>query len=104
MAVFAAVISYVLVMFSYIKLKLAVPDLPRPYNSPLGLWGAVVGSGLGILAFLACFFVPEYRPSLWGILCFLAVAIVYFLLYSRKQLVAQAPEEMVSLKINSKQF
>ncbi|HEY9782746.1 MAG TPA: ethanolamine permease [Leptolyngbyaceae cyanobacterium] len=104
MAVFAAVISYVLVMFSYIKLKLAVPDLPRPYNSPLGLWGAVVGSGLAILAFLACFFVPEYRPSLWGILCLLAVAIVYFFLYSRKQLVAQAPEEMVSLKINGKQF
>lgn len=100
MAVFAAVISYVLVMFSYIKLKIALPDLARPYKSPLGVWGAVIGAGLAIFALVACFSVPEYRPGLWGVLCFLFVAIIYFFLYSKNRLVAQAPEEMVALKIN----
>jgi len=100
MTVFAAVLSYVLVMFSYIKLKTSLPDLPRPYKSPLGVWGAAVGAGLAIFALIACFFVPDYRPGLWGVLGFLVVAIIYFFFYSRKRLVAQAPEEMVALKIN----
>jgi amino acid transporter len=50
MAVFGAVISYSIVMVSYIKLKLTRPDLPRPYKSPLGIAGAVVGTLLALLA------------------------------------------------------
>lgn len=99
MCVFGALISYVLVMFSYIKLKIARPDLPRPYSSPLGIWGAAIGAGLAILALFACFSLPDYRPGLWGVSIFLVVAIVYFLLYSKNQLVAQAPEEKVALMI-----
>ena len=30
---------------------------------------------------------------MWGVALFLAIGIVYFLLYSRHRLVAQAPEE-----------
>jgi len=39
MAVFGAVISYSIVMISYIKLKISRKDLPRPYKSPLGIPG-----------------------------------------------------------------
>lgn len=99
MAVFGAVISYVLVMFSYIKLKISRPDLPRPYQSPLGIWGAAIGAALAILALFACFSVPDYRPGVWGVSFFLVVAILYFLLYSKNRLVAQAPEEKVALMI-----
>ncbi|GAB4239096.1 MAG: amino acid permease [Elainellaceae cyanobacterium] len=97
MAVFGAVISYVLVMLSYIKLKLSYPDLPRPYQSPLGIWGAAIGAALAILALLACFSVPSYRPGIWGISIFLAVAVLYFLFHSKNHLVAQAPEEHIAL-------
>ncbi len=99
MSVFAAVISYALVMFSYIKLKISRPDLPRPYSSPLGIWGAAIGAFLAILALFACFSVPNYRPGVWGVSIFLIVAILYFLLYSKNRLVAQAPEEKVALMI-----
>ncbi len=93
MTVFGAVISYVMVMSSYIKLKFTHPDLSRPYQSPLGIWGAVVGAVLSILALFACFSDPAYRPGVWGVAIFLGIAILYFLLYSRNKLVARAPEE-----------
>ena len=97
MAVFGAVISYALVMSSYIKLKISRPDLQRPYKSPLGIWGAAVGTALAILAIFACFSDPAYQPGIWGVAIFLIAAILYFLFYSRTHLVAQAPEEEAAL-------
>ena len=93
MAVFGAVISYTMVMLSFIKLRISRPDLPRPYRSPLGVPGAAVGAALSIVALCATFAVEEYRPAVYGTGLFLAVGIVYFLVYSRHHLVAQAPEE-----------
>ncbi len=101
MAVFAALISYILVMLSYIKLKLSCPNLPRPYESPLGIFGASLGSILGIFALVACYFIPAYQPGIRGIAIVLIAATFYFFFYSRNQLVAQAPEEAAALK-NSK--
>ncbi|NEP09550.1 MAG: amino acid permease [Symploca sp. SIO2C1] len=99
MAVFGALISYLLVMLSYLKLKVSRPDLPRPYTSPLGIWGAVIGGGLAIFALVACLSVPDYQPGILGILIVLVVALLYFFLYSRNRLVAQAPEEMAALRM-----
>jgi ethanolamine permease len=97
MAVFGAVISYCMVMISYIKLKITQPDLPRPYRSPLGIPGAALGATLSLLALVACFFTPAYRPAVVGVSLFLLVSMLYFFLYSRHHLVAQAPEEEVAL-------
>lgn len=93
MAVFAAVISYFLNMISYIQLKVSRPDLPRPYKSPLGIPGAVVGAALALVALFACFADPGYRPGVWGVAIFVGVMTIYFLAYSRKKLVSRAPEE-----------
>lgn len=93
MAVFAAVISYFLNMVSYIQLRLKRPDLPRPYKSPLGIPGAVVGAGLALVALFACFADPAFRPGVWGVAIFVGAMTVYFFVYSSKKLVAQAPEE-----------
>ncbi|MDZ4780960.1 MAG: ethanolamine permease [Planctomycetia bacterium] len=97
MAVFGAVISYTLVMVSFIKLRITQPDLPRPYRSPLGVPGAVVGAVVACFALSATMLSPDYLPAVLGVALFLAVAIVYFWLYSRRRLVAQAPEEEVAL-------
>jgi ethanolamine permease len=93
MSVFGAVLSYIMVMASYIKLRVSRPDLPRPYRSPLGIPGAAVGLVLSLVALGATFASEEYRPAIWGVLGFLALGVLYFSLYSRHHLVAQAPEE-----------
>jgi len=98
MAVFGAVISYSIVMVSYIKLKLTRPEMERPYKSPLGIFGAVLGTLLALLALGACFANADFRPAVWATALFLAAAIAYFILYSRTRLVAQAPEERVALE------
>ncbi len=99
MAVFGALISYVLAMLSYIKLKLSHPDLVRPYESPLGIWGALIGTALAIFALMACVAVPAYRSGIWGVAIVLVMATIYFFFYSRHQLVAQAPEEAAALRM-----
>jgi len=97
MAVLGAVVSYILVMLSYIKLKVDRPELQRPYKSPLGIWGAGIGAGLAIVAFFACFSDAAYRPGVWGVTVFFVAAVFYFWFYSRRNLVAQAPEEEEAL-------
>jgi len=97
MAVFGAVISYSIVMASYIKLKITRKDLPRPYKSPLGIPGAVAGVTLALIALFACFANPDFRPAVWATAAFLACAVAYFIVYSRTRLVAQAPEERIAL-------
>jgi ethanolamine permease len=97
MAVFGAVISYTMVMISYILLKITRPNLARPYRSPLGIPGAAVGALLSIIALFACFADASYRRGVWGVAIFVAVGIVFFFAYSRHRLVARAPEEEVAL-------
>jgi ethanolamine permease len=97
MAVFGAVISYAAVMFSYIKLRIARPNLKRPYRSPLGLPGAILGAILSLVSLAATFAAEQYRPAVYGVALFLVIALLYFALYSSKRLVAQAPEEEVAL-------
>lgn len=97
MAVFGAVISYAMVMLSYIKLRITRPQLNRPYRSPLGIPGAVVGLILSLIALLATFADEDARPGVWGVVLFLIIGILYYLIYSRHHLVAQAPEEEEAL-------
>ena len=97
MSVFGAVISYAMVMVSFIRLRWSRPDLPRPYRSPLGVSGAVVGTVISVIALAACFATPDYRPGVYGVAIFLAVSVLFFLLHSRHHLVAQAPEEETAL-------
>jgi len=95
MAVFASVMSYILVLISFIVLRAQKPQLPRPYKSPLGLPGAWLGLILAVVALSSAFSLQELRPGLWGVLIVLGLGLVYFFFYSRHRLVANAPEEQI---------
>lgn len=52
-----------------------------------------MGAVLSLVALLACFADPGFRPGVWGVVLFVGAMVVYFFLYSRHRLVARAPEE-----------
>jgi len=90
-AVFGATVSYVLLNLSHIVLRQREPNLERPYRTPGGVATTGVALVLAIAAVVATFFVDEKAA---GITAGVFVAfILYFLLYSRHHLVADAPEE-----------
>jgi ethanolamine permease len=90
-AVFGATISYVMMTASHLMLRIKEPNLERHYRTPGGMLTSGIGLALGIVAFIAGFLVNLtvvfYAAGIY------AVMLLYFLLYSRHHLVAQAPEE-----------
>jgi ethanolamine permease len=86
-SIIAALLSYLMVFASYVKLKRESPDLKNTYKSPVGIPGAILGSMLALLTMLACFLNPRYWLGIYGTLIALFVLGLYFLFVSRKQLV-----------------
>lgn len=96
MAVFGALISYILVLLSYIRLKLDRPHLRRPYLSPLGTAGAAAGVSLALICLAATFAVPAFRPGVAGVAAFIAVMLAYYWLFRRRHMEHYAKRESAS--------
>jgi ethanolamine permease len=92
MAVFGALLSYVLVLCAYVKLHRARPDLARPYRSPLGAAGAYAGIALAVVCLAATFAVPAFRPGVVGTALFVVAGLVYYWV-SRRHLVVDTHGE-----------
>ena len=97
MAVFGAVIAYVLQMLSFIVLRRKFPQLHRPYRSPLGVPGAVMGAVLSSITLVALFAHPDSRPGVIGAAIWFLFGALYFALFSRRRLVL-APEEEFAMQ------
>lgn len=94
MAVFGAVISYMLQMASYVLLRIRLPHIPRPYKSPFGIPGALFTAILAFITLVALFIWSEgFASVLIGAAVWFAVGIVYFALVGRKSLVSSPEEE-----------
>ncbi len=93
MAVFGAVISYFMQMVSFVLLRRRMPDIERPYVSPLGIAGAVVA---GVIALVTLFVLPyndDYRWGVAGVAIWFVLGIVYFALVGRHKLILSPEEE-----------
>jgi ethanolamine permease len=96
MAVFGAVLSYVLQMLSYVLLRKRHPQLTRPYKSPLGMPGAVVALLVSLVTLVALFVSdPVYRKVVLGAAVWYGAGLLYFALFARHRLVL-APEELAA--------
>jgi len=93
MAVFGAVIAYVLQMVAFVLLRRKYPSIERPYLSPTGVWGAVVAGLLATVAGVILFFNEGYRAPVIAIAIFFLLALVWFAVYGRKRLVLSPEEE-----------
>lgn len=96
MAVFGAVLAYVFQMASFLVLRFRFRKLERPYQSPLGNFGAWFSAGLALLVLFTLFANPEYRPGVYGAMVWFAIGILWFALVARHRLIL-APEEEFAL-------
>ena len=92
-AVFGAVIAYVLQMVAFLILRRKYADVPRPYLSPVGVPGAVVAAVISGLALVILPFNEAYRSVVVGVAIFFAVGLLYFALFGRHRLVFSPEEE-----------
>ena len=63
MAVFGAVISYFMQMLSFIMLRRKLPDIERPYRSPVGPWGAAIAGIIALVSLVSLYLDDSYRPG-----------------------------------------
>lgn len=101
MAVFGAVLAYVLQMASFILLRRNAPGLVRPYVSPLGIPGAAAAAALAVITLAALFANHDYRVGVWGAAVWFACGVAYFALYARRRLIL-SPEEQFALSLAPK--
>jgi ethanolamine permease len=93
-SVFAALVTYIVMMLAYLVLKRREPDLERPYKAPGGVVMPAIAMIIAIVSLFAgvVYTTVTRWTIIWTIVAFL-LGMVYFWLYSRHRLVAQAPEE-----------
>ncbi len=91
MAVVGATISYALMAFSHILLRVKNPDMPRPYKTP----GGVLTSGIAfVLSIIALTGVYAFDPRAFNYtLVLYAIGALYYFFYSKNHLVAKTAEE-----------
>ena len=95
MAVFGALMSYLLQAAAFLRLRRGRPELERPHRSVFGNTGAYVALGLSALTLVFLFLNPEYRAGVWGVAVWYALGIGYFAVVGRHQLVL-SPEEVAA--------
>jgi len=95
-AVWGAVIAYMLQMISYILLKQKLPDLKRPYKSPVGVAGALVAGLLAALVFVGQALNPALTTAIQAIAIVYVIGLLGFGLFGRKKLVL-SPEEQAAI-------
>ncbi|MCA9686258.1 MAG: ethanolamine permease [Myxococcales bacterium] len=98
MAVFAALISYVMMMVSHFVLRRRHGGLDRPYRTPGYPLTPALALLLSLLALSSTlFYGGSALFSVLGVVAIFAVGLAYFGFYSRHHLVASAPEEEAAL-------
>jgi ethanolamine permease len=97
MAVFGAVVAYVLQMASFLALRWRFARMKRPYVSPAGAVGAWVAGLIALVTLATLFRNADYNKGVIGAAAWFALGIAYFALHARKRLVL-APEEEAAIR------
>ena len=101
MAVFGAMFSYIMQGLSFILLRKNMPDLPRPYRSPLGVFGAGLTVVIAVVTLYFQLSDPLYRTGVVWVAVWFGVCIAYFALVGRNRLIL-SPEEEFAMEMADK--
>jgi len=93
MAVFGAVIAYIMQMLSFVLLRRRLPHIERPYVSRFGSPGAITAGVIAAVTLIFLFINPDYRWGVYGCAIWFLAGVAYFGLYGRKTLVYSPEEE-----------
>lgn len=93
MAVFGAMISYMMQALAFIRLRMRMPHIERPYRSPLGIPGAVVTAVIAVVTIYFQLLDPVYRAGVLGAAIWYALGLTYFAVVGRHRLVLSPEEE-----------
>ena len=93
MAVFGAMISYALQGASFILLRKNMPNIERPYRSPLGIPGAAATVLIALVTLYFQLQDPVYRAGVYSALAWYLAGLIYFALVGRHKLVLSPEEE-----------
>ncbi|HTM76403.1 MAG TPA: amino acid permease, partial [Devosia sp.] len=98
MAVFGAMLSYIMQGISFILLRQNQPNMERPFRNPFGVPGAALTV---IIAAVTIYFQitgdAAYRAGIIGVAIWFAIFIAYFALLGRHRLIL-SPEEEFALE------
>lgn len=97
MAVFGAVIAYIMQMVAFVRLRQRFSKIERPYVSPLGNVGAIVSGVISFATLIFLFLNPDYRLGVYGCALWFAAGLIYFGAIGRHKLV-YSPEEDFAVK------
>lgn len=101
MAVFGAVISYAMQCLSFIFLRQRLPQIERPYRSPVGVPGAWIALIIAVVTLIFMFTNDSYRPGIVGTAIWYLLGLAYFALIGRRRLV-YSPEEEFAVRERQK--
>ena len=93
MAVFGAVIAYIMQMISFVLLRRRLPHIERPYRSRFGVPGAVVAAVIAGVTLIFLFINADYRMGVYGCALWFLAGVGYFGIHGRKTLVYSPEEE-----------
>ncbi len=93
MAVFGAVVAYVMQMASFVLLRKNHPGMERPYRSPLGNAGAWIAGIISFITLIFLFLNPDYRLGVIGCAIWFLAGLVYFAIHARHHMVLSPEEE-----------
>ncbi len=98
MAVFSAMLSYVLQSASFLLLRRNRPGLHRPYVSPLGKPGAWVTIIIALLTIYYQLQDGSYRIAVFSAIAYLFIGLLYFAIWGRHRLILSPEEEFAISK------
>jgi len=94
MAVFGAMFSYFMQALSFILLRRNMPNIHRPYRSPLGVGGALLTMVIaGVTLYFQLTGDPTYTQGVLWVALWFAVCVTYFGLVGRHRLILSPEEE-----------
>ena len=92
-AVFGAVVSYMMQMISFVVLRRKFPNAKRPYRSPTGVVGAIIAGIIALGAFAGILANSVFNTAVITFLVIYVVGVLLFALFGRKGLVLSPEEE-----------